>query len=56
MTLCVDRAGGLVQAQGYLSWSGSYGWIGGDRFNSFSVSLRLERYDDVKKSTTYSQL
>ena len=56
MTLCVQRDGGLVQAQAYLSWAGNYGWIGGDRFNSFSVQLRLERYDDVKKSTSYSQL
>jgi len=42
ITLCVVRSGGLVQARADLSWTGNLGFIGGTRFNDFSLKLNLE--------------
>ncbi|GAA1610851.1 MULTISPECIES: hypothetical protein [Kribbella] len=46
--LCVSGSGTYRHAQAYFSWSGSYGLIGGTRFNMVWLDVRLERYDAEK--------
>jgi len=45
-----------VQARADLSWTGSWGFIGGKRFNDFVLNLRLGRYDVPKKQESYDQV
>jgi hypothetical protein len=55
ITLCVERAGSIVNARANVTWNGRLGYIGGKRFNDFIIVVRAERYDRVKKSASFNQ-
>jgi hypothetical protein len=55
ITLCVQRAGTIVNARADVSWTGRLGVTGGKRFNDFIIHVNAERNDTVKKSATFNQ-
>lgn len=50
--MCVQSSGSSRRAYAKIDWDGNLGYIGGKRFNSFVVSVRLEKNDSIKTVTS----
>lgn len=50
--MCVQSSGNSRRTYAKIGWDGNLGYIGGKRFNSYVLSIRLEKNDAIKTVTS----